>query len=63
MSDTTRGAEMHLYRVQITEGRGNEFLWSESANDDDDAVRRARRAFEGENRRPPDHALVTLEQA
>jgi len=53
---------MHMYRVQITEGQRSEFLWSGSAQDDDDAVTRAHRAFAGENRRPPDHALVTLEQ-
>lgn len=49
------------YAVQITEGEGTEFLWSDRALGDGHAVALAREAFEQERGRGPSHALVTLE--
>jgi len=53
---------MHrTYAVQITEGAGTEFLWSDRALGDGHAETLAREAFEQERGRRPSHAVVSLE--
>jgi len=49
------------YAVQITEGRGTEFLWRGHALGDGHAVSLARHAFECERGRPPSHEVISLE--
>jgi hypothetical protein len=53
---------MPTYSVQLTEGSGTEFLWSDQAKSRDQAVALAREALERERGRSPQDALVSLEQ-
>ena len=53
---------MHrMYAVQITEGTGTEFLWSDRALGDGHAVALAREAFEQERGRRPRNEVISLE--
>jgi hypothetical protein len=49
------------YAVQITEGKGIEFLWQGRALGDGHAVSLARDAFECERGRIPSFEVITLE--
>jgi hypothetical protein len=53
---------MHVYGVQITEGRGTQFLWAGAAPDQDEAERLARQAFERARRRSPERFLMSSGQ-
>jgi hypothetical protein len=49
------------YAVQISEGKGTEFLWQGQALGDGHAVSLARHAFECERGRRPSHEVISLE--
>ena len=49
------------YAVQITEGKGTEFLWEGQALGDGHTLSRACDAFEHDRGRRPSHEVISLE--